>query len=88
MSRIDNQFPHLYFESSCKILPSTVQLIAEHLHRQPLHHVGSLLLKLGQHEHTLPCKIFQFCPQLSVTATVLLGNLQMDIIIYMPLVVN
>ena len=50
----------LHFESPCKILPSTIQLIAKHLHSQPLHQVGSFLLKLGQHEHSLSSQVLQF----------------------------
>ena len=70
------QITHLYFESGCKILPSTVELVAEHLHRQPLHHVRSLLLELGQHEDSLTGELFKFSPQLSVTASIFLSNLQ------------
>ena len=31
----------LHLEGCCEVLPGVVQLVAEHLHRQSLHHAGS-----------------------------------------------
>ena len=68
--------PHLHFKCCSEVFPGVVQLVAQHLHRQPLHHTGP-----GHHQlliQTDPAlrQRLQLSPQLPVAAAVSFSNLE------------
>ena len=66
---------YLHFESRREILPGVVQLVAEHLHSEPLHHAGPGHHQLLVQADAALCQRLELSPQFSVAPAISLGNL-------------
>ena len=66
---------YLHFESRREILPGVVQLVAEHLHSEPLHHAGPGHHQLLVQADAALCQRLELSPQFSVAPAIPLGNL-------------
>ena len=66
---------YLHFESRCEVLPGVVQLVAEHLHGEPLHHAGPGHHQLLVQADAALCQRLELSPQFSVAPAIPLGNL-------------
>ena len=70
--------PNLHFEGGGEVFPRVVQLVAEHLHGEPLHDA-----RPGHHELLVQAdpalgERLQLRPQFSVAPAIPLGNLQKE----------
>lgn len=68
--------PHLHFEGGGEVFPCVVQLVAEHLHGEPLHDAGPRHHQLLVEADAALGEGLQLRAQLAVTPAVPLGNLQ------------
>ena len=68
--------PHLHFEGGGEVFPRVVQLVAEHLHGEPLHDAGPRHHQLLVEADAALGERLQLGAQLAVTPAVPLGNLQ------------